>query len=157
MPRAETANITPDQASHPASTRRGLLGLTAGAVVAGIVPVGAAHAAEVQRPGGRTFVSEHPDAELIRLCAQHALNRDAYNNDDGDLPADECPFWLAYASTRDAISDAHPRTMEGFLAKARAAKVEAMTPNGEDPHDNGPAAQWAWDLMNDMLAGRVSL
>ncbi len=126
-------------------------------MVAGIVPSGAAHAVEVQRPAGGTFVSEHLDAELIRLCAQHLVNRDAFNNDDGDLDAHECPFWLAYAATTDAITNAHPHTMDGFLAKARVAKVEAQTPGGEEPHDNGSAAQWAWDLMNDMLAGRVSL
>ena len=137
------------------STRRGFMAFTAGAVVTGFVPpIGAAYGDEL-RPPARKYLPGHPDAELIRLCAQHVVNMDAYNHDAGDLDAEDCPLWLAYASTRDAISNARPQTMDGFLAKARAAKAEARTPGGEENPENCPAARWAWDLVNDLLAGSV--
>ncbi len=138
------------------STRRGFMAFTASAVAAGFAPpIGAANAVAVKLPSIRKPASDHPDAVLIRLCAQHVVNMDAYNHDAGDLDAEDCPLWLAYASTRDAISTARPQTMDGFLAKARAAKAEARTPGGEENPENCPAARWAWDLVNDLLAGSV--
>ena len=65
------------------------------------------------------------------------------------------PLWDAYKRTRDAIYDAKPRTLEGMLAKARAAKAEAMLLNGGEDPAGSPAEQWAWQLVNDLLDGRA--
>jgi hypothetical protein len=69
--------------------------------------------------------TSHPDAELIRICAEPGVNIDTHNRsgDDGrDLAVD--PLWLAYERPRDAIRDGKPRTREGVLAKAPAAKAK---------------------------------
>ena len=93
----------------------------------------------------------NPDAELIALCAQHIANLAAYNTEGGYLEPEEDPLWKAYRRSYDAIESAQPQTTEGMVAKARAAKVEAGCPNGTETPENGPAARWAWQLMNDML------
>ncbi len=98
----------------------------------------------------------HPDAGLVAVCAEHAINHAAYNRDGGRRELDDDPLWAAYARTRDAITDAVPHTLAGMLAKARAAKAEATHPDGTENPDNCPAARWAWDLVNDLLAGRAS-
>jgi hypothetical protein len=94
------------------------------------------------------------DADLTRICAEHVVNIDAYNRSGGngpDLAVD--PLWLAYERTRNAIRDAKPRTLEGMLAKARAAKAEARQLDGTEDPNGTPAEGWAWDLVNDLLAG----
>ena len=99
------------------------------------------------------------DADLIRLCAEHAVNIETYNRDGGllNLDLDQDPLWIAYERTRDAISAAKPRSLEGMLAKARAAKAEAASVYAEGREDPAgtPAEAWAWDLLNDLLAGRA--
>ena len=60
-------------------------------------------------------------------------------------------LWQAYARSRDAIRDAEPQTMDGLVAKARAAKAEARIGNGFDKPEGTPAEYWAWDLVNDLL------
>lgn len=124
-----------------APSRRALLGGTA-ALLAGVT-VARAPAASEAAVGS-------PDAELIRLCAEHIANFHAYSNDPSDLEADKNPLWHAYERTRDAIADAKPKTIAGMLAKARAAKVEAFQPDGER-RPEGQAAIWAWDLVNDLI------
>lgn len=66
----------------------------------------------------------HPDAELIRLCEAHAALRDLCNSgvDGGDYDG---PTWQAYDRSRDAISEAEPKTLAAMMAKARVAKAEA--------------------------------
>ena len=133
------------------STRRDFLAFTAGAVAARtVLPIGAR--AETPTPGS------HPDADLIRICAEHAVNLETYNRDGGEGGIENPdPLWDAYAATRDAITAAQPQTLDGMLAKARAAKAEAgaaRSDGTEDP-EGGPAAQWAWNLVNDLLAGRA--
>jgi hypothetical protein len=124
--------------------RRDFLALAAGAVAAGtVLPIGVAGAAE------------HHDADLIRICAEHVVNMDAYNRSGAQLPLDDDPLWLAYERTRDAIHGAKPKTIEGMLAKARAAKAEARGLDGSENPECTPAAYWAWDLVNDLLAGRA--
>ena len=122
-------------------TRRSLLG---GAAALAAAPVALA----VQVP-------DHPDADLVRLCADHAANMHAYNRDGGLGEIDDPdPLWDAYARTRDAITDARPRTLVGLQAKARAAKAEAMSSrlDGTEMPEGTPAEGWAWDLVNDLLA-----
>jgi hypothetical protein len=98
-----------------------------------------------------------PDADLIRFCAEHVVNMDAFNRDRSDLDAEDNPLWAAYERTRDAIHEARPQTIEGMLAKARAAKVEALMPDGRENPSNCPAETWAWDLLNDLLRLNSSL
>lgn len=99
---------------------------------------------------------DHPDATLIRTCAEHVVNMATYNRDGGLGPMGEPdPLWDAYERTRDAISEAKPFTLAGMQAKARAAKAEAMASrtDGEESPEGTPAADWAWHLVNDLLAG----
>ncbi len=97
------------------------------------------------------------DAELIRVCAEHAHNLAVYNNDGDPGPMDAPdPLWDRYEATRNAISEAKPSTLEGMLAKARAAKAEAGRPDGSENPDGTPAARWAWDLVNDLLGGTAA-
>ena len=135
------------------STRRDFLGFTAGAVAARTVLPMAAKAAPmpVIAPG-------NPDAELIRLCAEHVANMRAYNRDGGLEDIDKPdPLWDAYERTRDAITEAKPCTLAGMQAKARAAKAEALTSrtDGTESPEGTPAEAWAWQLVNDLLAVRV--
>lgn len=92
-----------------------------------------------------------PDADLIRLCAEHIANWHAYNTSDSDLEAEDDPLWHAYWRTHIAIDDARPQSIDGILAKARAAKTEAHRPDGTEERDGGQGAVWAWDLVNDLL------
>ncbi|WP_431280937.1 hypothetical protein ACQW02_16130 [Humitalea sp. 24SJ18S-53] len=97
--------------------------------------------------------SPNPDAELIGVCAGFGPARHAYNThaDDGDEHPEVQRLWAAYRQSVDAIDDAKPQTMAGILAIARAAKVEARAPDGSDLPENGPAAAWAWNIVNDLL------
>jgi hypothetical protein len=93
----------------------------------------------------------HPDAELIELCAEHIVNLHAYNASDSGLDCEFDPLFLAYEHTLHAIGEAVPLTMAGLFAKVRAAKAEALSLDGEEHPANGPAAKWAWQLVNDLL------
>ncbi len=131
----------------PTTSRRRLLaGSGVGAILAGIgVPAAAAPA------------TAHPDADLIRICAEHIANWEAYNaGPDCGGDCEDDPLWLAYERTRNAISNATPRTLDGLKAKAFVAKTEAIQPNGREYTDSGPQAVWAWDLVNDLVSGRVA-
>ena len=97
----------------------------------------------------------NPDADLIRTCAEHIANRDAYNARAGEVLTEQDPRWHAYARTLDAISDARPQTLAGLVAKAKATKAEATRPDGAvEPED---AADWAWDLVEDLIRLRESV
>lgn len=124
-------------------TRRGLL---SGAAVLAVAPMTTAALAHA-----------HPDADLIAVCAEHAVNVTAYNRDGGLGDFDDYdPLYEAYARTRNVISEAKPHTLDGMLAKARAAMAEATADfGGEEDPDGTPAASWAWDLVKDLLAGRA--
>ena len=54
-----------------------------------------------------------------------------------------------------ALLAAAPSTLAGMLAKARAAKAEALDLGGRDNPEGTPGQRWAWDLMNDLLAGKA--
>ena len=113
-----------------AQTRRGLLG-------------GAAALATV--PAALAAAQPDPDAELIRLCAEHIDNLAAFNA--SPLDSEDCPFWFAYLRTRDAISAAQPMMIEGMQAKARAALADGHGGSGDN---------WAWDLVNDLAGSAVA-
>ena len=135
--------------------RRNLLAGVAGAIT--LPPAGVASSTVRTLDGGSvTQPTASIDADLVRICAEHVVNMEAYNRDGGMLSAGEPdPLWTAYAQTREAISAAKPRTLQGMLAKARAAKAEARQPDGTHDPEGSPAEEWAWDLVNDLLAGRA--
>jgi hypothetical protein len=90
------------------------------------------------------------DAELIRVCEAHPGMLDAL--DKHGSGEDECPYWLAYERSRNAIDASRPATMAGVLAKAAAAKREALDREGNTYTWEGTrGGAWAWDLMNDLL------
>ncbi len=99
--------------------------------------------------GGGSGQFQNPDADLIALCAQRAVNRRAYNTGAG--PDAEGPLWAAYEQTRDAIGNSRPQTMAGVLAKIRAAKGEAVTLKGTEDPEGTAAALWSWQIANDIL------
>jgi hypothetical protein len=122
---------------------------TTGAPSRRMALLGALSAALV--PAGALAVQQHPDAAIIRLCAQHIANMDAVNSGRCDIGNDDDPVWLAYDRTREAVTDARPQTIAGMLAKARAAKHEARMPSGSESPEGCPAETWAWDLVNDLI------
>ena len=123
--------------------RRKLLGSTAAAGIAALAPVAA-------------MAAGHPDANLIRLCEEHAANVAAYNTHGGMGGSDDPdPLWDAYKATRDAIYDTRPTTLAGVIAKARAAKADAAVEDGEDCPDGTPGQDWAWQLVCDLVDGRA--
>lgn len=95
----------------------------------------------------------NPDAELIAMCERLPRLIDAVNDATADVDQEAgVPEFDAYAAALDYIRDATPRTLAGWMAKARAAKREALDIFGEEHPESTAAAEWAWDLMNDMLA-----
>jgi hypothetical protein len=128
---------------------RDALGLSGMPIPAALLNAGA----EEALPAAITSAaaSPHPDAELIRVCAEHLVNWDAYNAYDGNLEPRDNPLWHAYERTFDAIESAEPQTIDGIIAKARAAKAEAQQPDGDEDPGFGEGAEWAWDLVNDLL------
>ncbi|MFC0389491.1 hypothetical protein [Muricoccus vinaceus] len=91
-----------------------------------------------------------PDAELIRICEAHPSIIAAVN--DYGSGEDDCPLWQAYERSRDAIHAAVPVTLAGMVAKARAARAEALNPkNGTVSPSGTPAEIWAWDLVQHLL------
>ena len=114
--------------------RRGFLGILAAVAV---TPAAAA-------------TTPSADAELIQICEAHPAVLKAL--DEHGSGEDDCPFWLAYVRSRDAIHTAVPVTLAGIIAKARAAKAEAVNPETgtEIPHGT-PGETWAWDLVQDLL------
>lgn len=91
----------------------------------------------------------NPDASLLRLCAEHAANVEALRLKG--CWEDDCPLWDAYVRTFDAISAAEPQTVQGLLAKARAAVTEATAQDGSVHPEGTPAMDWAWDVTLDLL------
>ena len=62
-------------------------------------------------------VAKNSDAELIRTCAEHIVNRDAFNEAGLDSNGAGKALWEAYMRTYDAISDARPQTQAGIVAR----------------------------------------
>lgn len=96
------------------------------------------------------FAAASPDDELILDCQKHARNKDAFNADAEDSGPNN-PLWVEYERTENAISNAKPMTMAGLVAKAQAAKAEAMEVDGEENPEGTVGAIWAWDLVNDLV------
>jgi hypothetical protein len=96
--------------------------------------------------------ADHPqrDAALIQACAEYPAVTDAYNRRP-EADGDEGPTWEAYQRVCEAICDGVPMTLEGMLAKAKAAKFDALCPDGTERPDGAMASTWAWQLVNDLL------
>ncbi len=123
------------------TTRRDLLGLTAGAVAAGAVPV-VPQVAPV-----------HPDAELIRVCAEHQRAYDLVNSCGFD---DDSPGYIAlydaYIRHHDRLTALRATTREGAEAKMRSIMKEGRMCDGRLDVEGMTAAQWAMDTLQDLLA-----
>ena len=119
-------------------SRRNLLG---GLAALAVTPV-ASRAAPPMPPST-------PDAELIRLCAEHPAHIHAVNH--GPEDEEGGPIWDAYEHSAETIHNAKPLTMAGLIAKAKAARAEALKQDGSESPENTLAANWAWDLVNDLL------
>ena len=117
----------------------------------------------MERAAGRepmiTVAPDHPDAWLVALCAGHIENLAAVNGGEGntDIMADlgDDPGYIRYRESCDAINLVEPKTRIGMVAKALAAKAEAWdgVAKIEDPCGGALAEAWAWQLVNDLLAG----
>ena len=132
------------KATETPTTRRGLLAASGAIAILGPVGTAAAPAS-----------AGHPDAELIRVCAQHIHNVDAYNaSDELDVLFDggPTPLWSAYLNTRDFIDATEPLTIAGVLALAKAARHEATANlDGEEDWEGHPGEMWAPRIINALL------
>ena len=146
MPKADRIHTTGRRGSVPAPSRRALLGAAALAPVAAVPAL--ADALPMAAVPAATVVTQptNPDADLIRICAEHRKNLLAFNADG--LDDDESPFWAPYVRAIDAIDEAKPRTLAGLRAKALAARLEA----GAAAHwQETKGGDWAWDLVQDLV------
>jgi len=128
----------------PPPTRRGALaalGWTATAALSGaVLSHGLADAAEAFTPS--------PDADLIRACGEYVATLDAITASDG-VPDDD-PLWAALDRPCDVIVGTKATTLEGLIAKAKAAKCQAMTARGGECADGMPE-EIAWAIVNDLV------
>jgi hypothetical protein len=97
-----------------------------------------------------------PDAALIGICAQHIVNLAAANANPAmeklGYDDNDDPLWAAYQATRDAITGARPKTIEGMAAIARAAMAEAGPDRGAESRSFCSMEEhWSWNLMLDLL------
>jgi hypothetical protein len=136
-----------------APTRRNLLRVSSVLLAADFIGSGALGGAIAEHAKD----IDHPDAALIRMCNQHIVNMNAYNNSpsaaERGCDDDNDPLWDAYEDTRDAISEAEPQTIDGMVAIARAAMAEAA-PDMQDADDrmfHGMDEEWAWRLVGHTL------
>jgi hypothetical protein len=112
-------------------------------------------AANAPAPARRPFLDGAAallaDAELTMTCAEHVLSAATINAAGPDADLEDDRIWQVYDRTRDAISDAEPQTVAGLVAKARAAKAEALQPDGSENPEGTMAEKWAWDIVNDLI------
>ncbi|WP_419900910.1 hypothetical protein [Roseomonas sp. USHLN139] len=116
-------------------------------------PRGSCQARRIAKEGDSSL----PDADLITLCAEHIANLKAYEDSPGNLAPEADPLWAAYARTRDDVWDAQPMTLKGILAKAHAAKAVAEGHEGRGAPSGSLAADFAWQLVDDLLRLEGSL
>ena len=99
-----------------------------------------------------------PDANMIALCDMHPALI-ALVNSESDL-SDDCPLWIAYSASRDAITAWQPATVEGLISLVRVSTVEATWLDGRVDPDGTIAATWSWNVCMGLLrlhgAGRLA-
>jgi hypothetical protein len=120
-----------------AATRRAFLAGAAVLPAAAAVPaVGAAH----------------PDAELLRLCARFPqLKADVEASFETDTDVEDRPAFAPYDAALTAILVAEPTTLDGVLARARVAKLEAVMPGGFELWGDWPAGLLAAATIDNLL------
>ncbi len=113
--------------------------------------LGSAAALAVTAPPGPSSPAPHPDAALIEACERHIKNFFAFNYDEGDDEDAHEALGQLYDESLDAVGELRPVTLAGIVAKARATKVEGTHPDGSHDVGGTPAADWALDIINDLL------
>jgi hypothetical protein len=97
----------------------------------------------------------HPDAALIAACERHIVNHTLYNTlaRVTRLDPDKDPLWAAYLESHEAVGATAATTLEGLVAKARAALVE----NDAEFQACETGGEWAYHVLRDLLRmhGRV--
>ena len=90
-----------------------------------------------------------PDAALIAACERHIVNHATYNAVAPVTRIDPVndPLWAAYLESHEAVGATAATTLEGLIAKARAALVE--NDGGFEAGDTG--AVWAYHILRDLL------
>jgi hypothetical protein len=135
----------PQKPTGPKPPRRGFL---AAMSTLAVVPALAAEGVSPTHPLPARRSQPHSDADLIRICEGHKAVVEGLHQCNC---MEDCAHWQAYERSRDAIHAAVPVTLAGMVAKARAAKIEALNVDGTENPDGSPAENWAWDLVNDIL------
>ncbi len=121
------------QAKTEFSTSRRALFSGAGAMTA-LATAGMAHAA-----------TPHPDAELIAACARYPMAALALSTE----PEENGPHHTAYDRLFAIIENTSAQTMDGIVAKARAA---ARTVDDGNGGWNGSVGEyWAFGVVDDLL------
>lgn len=92
-----------------------------------------------------------PDADLIRLCTEHANNLRAWLRNGGALEPEECPWFRAYLLSREAITASRPQSLAGLVEMARAAMIEATELNGAADPEGTRAENWSWNVVQGLL------
>ncbi len=100
-------------------------------------------------PPALAAADPNPDAELIRVCAEHRAAFRAVNN--SPVECDEDPMWPTYERAYDTIGQVGARTLDGLIAKARSAMTEATQPDGDVDRETGAVPEWAWSIVSDLL------
>lgn len=99
----------------------------------------------------QAIAAPHPDEEIVQICAQHTINRITLDTGNHPDTIEYNEVDNAYGATLQAVCDAVPLTVAGIVAKAMAAKDEAQLLRGGEEPEGSIAAQWAWDIVNDLL------
>nr|WP_314075051.1 hypothetical protein [uncultured Roseococcus sp.] len=91
----------------------------------------------------------HPDADLIAACREHAKAHDALCG-----TPDNSPEEAAYVAAIDKITGVIPETFGGIIALTDAIMLEASEVDGELTVDSNVAADWCFQIVQALHAGR---
>jgi hypothetical protein len=84
----------------------------------------------------------NPDADLIRIAAEHVVNLRTFNA--SMEPGENGPLWQKYRRTYVALDEAQPQTLAGVAALARAAAAEHAV-------DGGDNVEWAFSVVDGLV------
>jgi len=140
----------PEATSHLTPSRRDFIGGATAGLLAGLPVAASALAA-----------ADHPDAELIALGAEYCELEKAYArlcwaDDDCDKRPGKAAAVVFFKATCarmevvcDAIIDATPMTLEGYRAKARAARANLR----DEPEPGSDGEAILYSMICDLLDG----
>lgn len=96
--------------------------------------------------------SPHPDAELIRLCAEFCSLHEVCHAlpDDVDLDGD-CPEWNRLEAVDGLIRARPATTLDGLVAKATAVYRWALQPDGTLDFSASFTGEWPELIVQDLL------